>query len=185
MILSTCTKLQCLSECQKWTSLFNFNCTLLQYAYNYYNINVNNIILYKSDNKCVIRYTDANKSIFAPLQIKINIFFGNIHKLKINITLVSIKSDDKELFKKLREIRNRITEIIGINNAPNFVQTTLDGVSELIMVDIHENKSFVKGSNNDELVLVLHSVIDKDLKTSLAQAKTVFSCLPTFNNFQT
>ena len=53
------------------------------------------------------------------------------------------------------------------------------------MVDIHENKSFVKGSNNDELVLVLHSVIDKDLKTSLAQAKTVFSCLPTFNNFQT
>ena len=185
MILSTCTKLQCLSECQKWTSLFNFNCTLLQYAYNYYNINVNNIILYKSDNKCVIRYTDANKSIFAPLQIKINIFFGNIHKLKINITLVSIKSDDKELFKKLREIRNRITEIIGINNAPNFVQTTSDGVSELIMVDIHENKSFVKGSNNDELVIVLHSVIDNDLKTSLVQAKTVFSCLPIFNKFQT
>ena len=185
MILSTCTKLQCLSECQKWTSLFNFNCTLLQYAYNYYNINVNNIILYKSDNKCVIRYTDANKSIFAPLQIKINIFFGNIHKLKINITLVSITSDDKELFKKLREIWNRITEIIGINNAPNFVQTTLDGVSELIMVDIHENKSFVKGSNNDELVIVLHSVIDNYLKTSLVQAKTVFSCLPIFNKFQT
>ena len=185
MILSTCTKLQCLSECQKWTSLFNFNCTLLQYAYNYYNINVNNIILYKSDNKCVIRYTDANKSIFAPLQIKINIFFGNIHKLKINITLVSIKSDDKELFKKLREIWNRITEIIGINNAPNFVQTTLDGVSELIMVDIHENKSFVKGSNNDELVIVLHSVIDNYLKTSLVQAKTVFSCLPIFKKFQT
>ena len=184
MILSTCTKLQCLSECQKWTSLFNFNCTLLQHPYSYYNINVNNIILYKSDNECVIRYTDANKSIFAPLQIKINIFFGNIQKLKINITLVSIKSDDKELFKKLREIWNRITEIIDINNAPNFVQTLLDGVSELIMVDVHGNKSFVK-DNNDELVIVLHSVIDKDLKTSLAQAKTVFSCLPIFNNFQT
>ena len=175
MILSTCTKLQCLSECQKWTSLFNFNCTLLQYAYNYYNINVNNIILYKSDNKCVIRYTDANKSIFAPLQIKINIFFGNIHKLKINITLVSIKSDDKELFKKLREIWNRITEIIGINNAPNFVQTTLDGGSEFIMVYVHENTSFVKGGNSDDkFVIVLHSVIDNDLKTSLVQAKTVF-----------
>ena len=164
MILSTCTKLQCLSECQKWTSLFNFNCTLLQYAYNYYNINVNNIILYKSDNECVIRYTDANKSIFAPLQIKINIFFGNIHKLKINITLVSIKSDDKELFKKLREIRNRITEIIGINNAPNFVQTTLDGGSEFIMVYVHENTSFVKdGNSDDKFVIVLHSVIDNDL----------------------
>ena len=142
-------------------------------------------MLYKSDNECVIRYTDANKSIFAPLQTKINIFFGNIQKLKINITLVSIKSDNKELFKKLREIWNRITEIIGINNAPNFVQTLLDGVSELIMVDVHESKSFVKDSNNDELVIVLHSVIDKDLKTSLAQAKTVFSCLPIFNNFQT
>ena len=49
------------------------------------------------------------------------------------------------------------------------------------MVDVHENTSLVKGSNSAELVIVLHSVIDNDLKTS----KTVFSCLPTFNNFQT
>ena len=34
------------------------------------------------------------------------------------------------------------------------------------MVDVHENTSFVKGSNNDELVIVLHSVIDNYLKTS-------------------
>ena len=53
------------------------------------------------------------------------------------------------------------------------------------MVDVHENTSFVKGSNSDELVIVLHSVIDNDLKTSLVQAKTVFSCLPIFNKFQT
>ena len=45
-----------------------------------------------------------------------------MHKLKNNITLVSIKSDDEELFKKLREIWNRIPEIIGINNAPDFVK---------------------------------------------------------------
>ena len=53
------------------------------------------------------------------------------------------------------------------------------------MVDVHENTSFVKGSNNDELVIVLHSVIDNDLKTSFVQGKTVFSCLPIFNKFQT
>ena len=32
------------------------------------------------------------------------------------------------------------------------------------MVDVHENTSFAKGSNRDELVIVLHSVIDNDLK---------------------
>ena len=73
--------------------------------YNYYNINVNNIIPYKkSNNEYVIRYIDANKSVFAPLQIKINNFLGNIHKLRNNITLMSIQSDDKELFKNLKEI---------------------------------------------------------------------------------
>ena len=67
--------------------------------YNYYNINVNNIIPYKkSNNEYVIRYIDANKSVFAPLQIKAKDFLGNIDKLKNNITLMSIKSDDKELF---------------------------------------------------------------------------------------
>ena len=42
---------------------------------------------------------------------------------------MSIKSDDKELFKNLREIGNRIIKIIDINNANDFVQTTLDGGS--------------------------------------------------------
>ena len=39
---------------------------------------------------------------------------------------MSIQNDDKELFKKLREIQNRIIKIIDINNANDFVQTTLD-----------------------------------------------------------
>ena len=33
-----------------------------------------------------------------------------------------IYSDDKELFKKCREIWNGIAKIIGINNAPDFVR---------------------------------------------------------------
>ena len=36
--------------------------------YNYYNNSVNNILMYKkTDNEYVIRYIDANKSIFAAL----------------------------------------------------------------------------------------------------------------------
>ena len=53
------------------------------------------------------------------------------------------------------------------------------------MVDLHKSKSFVKGSNSDELATVLHSVIDNDLKTSLVPAKTVFSYLPIFDKFKT
>ena len=42
---------------------------------------------------------------------------------------MSIQNDDKELFKRLREIQNRIIKIININNANDFVQTTIDGGS--------------------------------------------------------
>ena len=41
-----------------------------------------------------------------PLQLKIKNFLGKIHELKKSITLMSIQSNDKELFKKCREIWN-------------------------------------------------------------------------------
>ena len=91
-----------------------------------------------------------------------------------------IQSDDKELFKKLRKIWKKIIELIGINNAKNFVTNKIDHPDEFIMVDAHENTSLFKGTNSDELVIVLYSVIDNDLKTSLVQAKTIFSF---FNKF--
>ena len=44
-------------------------------AYNYYDIDVNNILLYKKgDNYYVIRYIDKYRSAIAPLQIKIKFF---------------------------------------------------------------------------------------------------------------
>ena len=97
---------------------------------------------------------------------------------------MSIQIDYKELFKKLREIWNKFIELIGINNAKDFVKNTIDDADEFIMVDVHKNVSFVKCSNSDELVIVLHSIVDNDLKTSLVQAKTVFSFLPIFNKFE-
>ena len=39
------------------------------------------------------------------------------------ITLMSIYSDDNDFFRKCREIWNKITELIGIDNAEDFVET--------------------------------------------------------------
>ena len=49
---------------------------------------------------------------FVLLQLKIKTFSCKIHKVKNYITLMSIQSDHKELFKKCREIWNKITKII-------------------------------------------------------------------------
>ena len=93
-------------------------------------------------------------------------------KLKNNITLMSIKSSDKKLFKKIREIWNKIIELIGINNAKDFVKNTIDDdADEFIMVNVHKNTSFFEGNYRGELVIVLHSVIDSYLKASLVQVR--------------
>ena len=85
-----------------------------------------------------------------------------------------IESDDKELFKKFREIWNKVIELIGINNTKYFVKNTLDNdADEFIMVDVDKNTSFVEGNYIDELVIVIHSIVDNHLKTSLAQLKNI------------
>ena len=139
---------------------------------NYYDIDVDKILFKKSDNEYIIRYNDVNKMTIAPLQLKIKNFFAKIHKLKNNITVMSIQSDNKKLFRKIREIWNKIIELIGINNAKDFVKNTIDAADEFIMVDVYKNTSFVEGNYRDKLVIVLHSVIDYYLKTSLIQVKT-------------
>ena len=129
-------------------------------VYNYYDINVNNILPYKKrDNEYVIRYTDVNRSSFAPLQLKIKNFSGKIEILTNDNKVMFIHSDDKELFEKCREIWYSITELIGINNAPNFVKTTSND-DEFIIADVHESTSFVEGNYENKLVLVLYSVFN-------------------------
>ena len=52
-----------------------------------------------------------------PLQLKINNFhFGELQMFTSNITVIPIYSDVKELFKKCREIWNKITELIDIDD---------------------------------------------------------------------
>ena len=41
-------------------------------------------------------------------------------------------------FRKCREIWNRITELTGINNAEDFIETALDDGDEFIAVDVHK-----------------------------------------------
>ena len=139
-------------------------------SYNYYDIDVDKILLFKkSDNEYIIRYNDVNKMMIVPLQLKINNSYNEINTLANNNRVMFIYNDDKEFFRKCREIWNKITELIGINNAQDFVETTLDNGDEFIMVDIHKNISFVKGNYRNKLAIVLHSVINDYLQTSLVQ----------------
>ena len=75
------------------------------------------------------------------------------------ITLVPIHSDDEELFRKFREIWDKITELIGINNPTDFVETTLydddddddDDEDEFIMLEIEKNTSAVRYKYRNDL----------------------------------
>ena len=138
-------------------------------SYNYYDIDVDKILLFKkSNNEYIIRYNDVNKMTIVPLQLKIKNFFGELHTYTNNNRVMPIHSDDKELFRKCREIWNKITELIGINNTQDFVKTTLDDDGdEFIVVDVYKNTSFARGNYRNKLVRVLNSVIDDYLQTSL------------------
>ena len=109
-----------------------------------------------------------------PLQLKINNFyFGELHMFTNNITVMPIHSDDKELFRKCREILNKITELIGINNSEDFVETTLDNGDEFIMLEVEKNTSTVRDKYRNDLVFVLHSVFDNYPQT------WIFICIST------
>ena len=141
-------------------------------SYNYYDIDVDKILLFKkSNNEYIIRYNDVNKMTIVPLQLKIKNFFGELHTYTNNNRVMPIHSDDKELFRKCREIWNKITELIGINNAPDFVETILDDGDEFFMVDVHKNTSFIEGNYRNKLIMFLHFVFNDCLQTSLVQGR--------------
>ena len=141
-------------------------------SYNYYGIDVNKILLFvKSADEYIIRYNDVNKKKIVPLQLKIkNFSFGDLHMFTNNITLVPIHSNDKELFRKCREIWNKITELIGIDDPTDFVETTLDdNEDEFIMLEVEKNTSAVRDKYRNDLVFVFHSVLNEFPQTSLVQ----------------
>ena len=141
-------------------------------SYNYYDIDVDKILLFKkSDNEYIIRYNDANKMMIVPLQLKINNSYNEINALKKN-KVMFIYNDDKEFFRKCIEIWDKIIELIGINNHIYFLKADDDNVL-FIMADVYKNTSFVIEDNYrygyNKFVIVLHYVINNYLKTSLVQ----------------
>ena len=132
-------------------------------SYNYYDIDVKKILLIKNSyNEYFIRYYDVNKMKFVPLQLKINNSYNEINTLANNNRVMFIYNDDKEFFRKCREIWNKIIELIGINNPEDFVETTLDDdANEFITADVYKNTSFVESNyRNNKVVIVLHSVFN-------------------------
>ena len=141
-------------------------------SYNYCDIDINKMLLFKkNNNEYIIRYNDVNRMKVAPFQLKINNFYNELNTFANNNRVMFIYNDDKEFFRKCREIWNKITELIGINNPRDFVETDSD--DEFIMVDVHKNTSFVLEENyrygHNKVVIVLHSVINDYLKRSLVQ----------------
>ena len=85
-----------------------------------------------------------------------------------NVTLIPIHSDDKELFRKRREIWIKINELLVIDGPTDFVRTTLYD-DEFIMLDVHKNTSTVRDKYRNDLVFVFHSVLNEFPQTSLVQ----------------
>ena len=139
--------------------------------YNYYDIDVNKVLLFKkSDNEYIIRYKDVNILIIGPLQLKIKNSYNELNTFANSNRVILIYNDDKEFFRKYIEIWNKIIELIGINNPIDFFKID-DYANGFITADVHKNTSFVIENNyrygHNKVVIVLHSVIDDYLKTSL------------------
>ena len=108
-------------------------------------IDVDKILVYKQSNsEDFIRYNDVNKMDVVPLQLRINNFYCEINEPKNNDTFMLIKSDDKKLFRKIREIWNKVIELIGINNAKDVIKNTVTNNDEFIRVDIPKKQALLR-----------------------------------------
>ena len=84
-------------------------------SYNYCDIDADKILPFKkSDNEHIIRYNDVNKMTIAPLQLKINNFYNELYRFADHNRTIFIGNDEKNFFRRCREIWNNITELIGI-----------------------------------------------------------------------
>ena len=103
-----------------------------------------------------------------PLQLKIKNFFSELHTFTNKDRIMFIHSDDKKLFRKCREIQNKITEVIGTNNAGYFVETNLED-DEFLTTYEQKNTSFIEGSYRSKLIIVLYSAFNYYPQTLLVQ----------------
>ena len=116
-------------------------------SYNYYDIDIDKILLFKkTNNEYIIRYNNVNKMIIAPLQLTITDFYNELNTFAGNNRVMFIYNDDEEFFTKCREIWSKIIELISINNPIYFVDTD-DDADEFFTADVYKNTSFVVECN--------------------------------------
>ena len=94
-----------------------------------------------------------------------------------NTALKMIYSDDKEFFKKCREIWNKIIEIIGID-APHLNRKFVEAISddneyEYIVLDVEKKTSTIRDKNRNDLVFVFTSAFNNILRALLVQHCTI------------
>ena len=123
----------------------------------------------KVTKKHFIRYRHSNQMDILPLQLKMKNFYYEIHDHNKGGKIIYIENSDDGFFQIIREIWNRITKLIGIKNAPDFVQNNLYD-EEYIRANLLRNATFVESNcHKDEVIIVLHSVINNNLKASLLE----------------
>ena len=104
-----------------------------------------------------------------PLQLKIKNFYYEMLDHNKGAKITYIQNSNDGFFQTIREIWNKITKLICINNAPDFVQKNLFD-EEYIRANILRNTNFVKSNcHKDEHIIVLHSVVNINLKISLLE----------------
>ena len=83
-----------------------------------------------------------------------------------------IYNDDQKFSIKCLKIKDKIIELLGINNYIYFLKADED-YELLIMADVHKNRSFVIEDNyrygHKKVVIVLQSFINDGVRTSLVQ----------------
>ena len=135
-------------------------------SYNYYDIDVDKILLFKSD-EYFVRYNDVNKIQIVPLQFKTNNYsFAEIDFNYYDADII-VESNDKEFLIKCRELQDKISELMDIDNHNNFVKMDDDG--EYIVLDIEKNTSAIRDKHRNDLVFVIAGVINNSLQASLVQ----------------
>ena len=123
----------------------------------------------KVTKKHFIRYRHSNQMDVLPLQLKMKNFYYEIHDHNKGGKIIYIENSDDGFFQIIREIWNRITKLIGIKNAPDSVQNNLYD-EEYIRANLLRNANFVESNcHKDEVIIVLHSVINNNLKASLLE----------------
>ena len=131
-----------------------------------------NVMFFENDDKS---YTRIDLYINSNRYLKY-IDSYNYYDIDVDKILLFQKSDNEYIIRyndvNKMMIWDKIIELIGINNHIYFLQA--DDDDELfIMVDVHKNTSFVIEDNyrygHNKVVIVLHSVINNCIKTSLVQ----------------